>query len=46
MNPHCFFFFHIMEQEQLMIIKDDTFIQELAENVFLDNSNEFNRLNF
>ena len=34
----------IMEQEQLMIIEDDSFIQELAESVFSDNDNEFTRL--
>ena len=34
----------IMEQEQLMIIEDDSFIEELAESIFLDNSNEFDRL--
>ena len=34
----------IMEQEQLMIIEDDSLIEELTENVFLDNSNEFDRL--
>ena len=34
----------IMEQEQLMIIEDDSFIQELTESVFSDNSNEFDRL--
>ena len=34
----------IMEQEQLMMIEDDSLIEELTENVFLDNSNEFDRL--
>ena len=34
----------IMDEEELMIIEDENFIEELVKNIFLKNEDEFNRL--